>query len=220
MPFSPLVLLALLFLLGLLLTFIQLGLISITLAKLGLSPSSALTLLLVSVTGSLINLPLFKIDAERAANPPIPPPLLRLLRHRMPAFTGQTTIAMNVGGCMVPIVFSLYLMLNNPLPLVDVVSAIAIVTGISYFSSRPIPGLGIGMPILVAPLMAAAVALLINPEMSAPLAYICGTLGVLIGADLLRLKDIRQMGTPVAAIGGAGTFDGIFITGIVAVILA
>jgi len=220
MPFSPLVLLALLFLLSLLLVFVQLGLISITLAKLGLSPNSAMTLLLVSVTGSLVNLPLFKIAAEQPAAPPIPPPLLRLLRQRMPAFTGQTTIAMNVGGCMVPIIFSLYLILNNPLPMLDVLLAIAIVSGISYFSSRPIPGLGIGMPILVAPLMAAAVALLINPEMSAPLAYIGGTLGVLIGADLLRLKDIRRMGTPVAAIGGAGTFDGIFITGIVAVILA
>lgn len=220
MPFSPLVLLALIFLLSLLLVFIQLGLISITLAKLGLSPASAATLLLVSVTGSLVNLPLFKIDAEPAKTQPILPPFFSLLRQRMPAFTGQTTIAMNVGGCMVPIIFSLFLLLNNSLPIMDVLLAVTLVSGISYFTSRPIPGLGIGMPFLVAPLMAAAVSLLINPEMSAPLAYICGTLGVLIGADLLRLKDIRQMGTPIAAIGGAGTFDGIFITGIIAVILA
>jgi uncharacterized membrane protein len=62
--------------------------------------------------------------------------------------------------------------------------------------------------------------LLIAPENSAPLAYICGTMGVLLGADLLRLNDIRKIGTPVASIGGAGTFDGIFLTGIVAVLLA
>jgi len=43
---------------------------------------------------------------------------------------------------------------------------------------------------------------------------------VIIGADLLRLPDIRRLGTPFASIGGAGTFDGIFITGIVAVLLA
>ncbi|MCW8828861.1 MAG: DUF1614 domain-containing protein, partial [Gammaproteobacteria bacterium] len=67
---------------------------------------------------------------------------------------------------------------------------------------------------------AALAAVLIAPEASAPLAYISGTLGVLIGADLLRLKDIRTMGAPFASIGGAGTFDGIFITGIVAVLLA
>jgi uncharacterized membrane protein len=45
-------------------------------------------------------------------------------------------------------------------------------------------------------------------------------MGVLIGADILRLKDIREMGPPYAAIGGAGTFDGVFLTGIVAVLLA
>ena len=62
--------------------------------------------------------------------------------------------------------------------------------------------------------------MLLNLEQSAPLAYISGTLGVLIGADLLRLGDIRKLGAPFASIGGAGTFDGIFITGIVAVLLA
>ena len=76
------------------------------------------------------------------------------------------------------------------------------------------------MPVFVAPFTAALTALLLAPEQSAPLAYICGTLGVLIGADILRLNDIRKIGTPMASIGGAGTFDGIFITGIVAVLLA
>jgi len=63
------------------------------------------------------------------------------------------------------------------------------------------------------------VAISINHEMAAPLAYICGTLGVLTGADLLRLKDIAKLGTPIGSMGGAGTFDGIFLTGIVAVLL-
>jgi uncharacterized membrane protein len=76
------------------------------------------------------------------------------------------------------------------------------------------------MPILLAPLAAALAAILLNPEQSPPLAYISGTLGVLIGADLLRLKDIRKLATPIASIGGAGTFDGIFFTGIIAVLLA
>jgi len=42
----------------------------------------------------------------------------------------------------------------------------------------------------------------------------------LIGADLLNLGQIQGLGAPVASIGGAGTFDGIFITGILAVLLA
>ncbi|WP_269319877.1 DUF1614 domain-containing protein [Nitrosococcus oceani] len=47
-----------------------------------------------------------------------------------------------------------------------------------------------------------------------------GTLEVLLGADILRLKDIRRIGTPITSIGGAGTFDGIFITSIIAALLA
>lgn len=57
-------------------------------------------------------------------------------------------------------------------------------------------------------------------EQRAPLAYVGGTLGVLLGADLFRLRDIRRLGAPVASIGGAGTFDGVFITGLLAVLLA
>ena len=36
----------------------------------------------------------------------------------------------------------------------------------------------------------------------------------------LNLGKIRGLGAPVASIGGAGKFDGIFMTGIVAVLLA
>ena len=57
-------------------------------------------------------------------------------------------------------------------------------------------------------------------EDSAPLAYIAGSLGTLIGADLTNLDKVRGLGAPVASIGGAGTFDGIFLTGILAVLFA
>jgi uncharacterized membrane protein len=47
-----------------------------------------------------------------------------------------------------------------------------------------------------------------------------GTMGTLIGADILNLDKISSLGAPVASIGGAGTFDGIFLTGILAVLVA
>ncbi len=223
MPFSPLYLILLVLLVGILLAFVQVGLLTIAFEKLGLSAASTFTLLYASLFGSLINLPLFKIKAEQPSYDMFEamPALLRgLLRQRMPEFTGKTLIAVNVGGGLIPIVFSWYLIQHHPLSLTEVVTATAIVSAISYVTSRPVPGLGIGMPIFVGPVAAALTAILVSPEHSAPLAYICGTLGVLIGADLLRLKDIRKMGAPIASIGGAGTFDGIFITGIVAVLLA
>ena len=217
-PFSPVVLL---FLLGftLWLVFaIKLEIIALTFAKLGLAPESALALLITSLFGSFINLPLLTLPASA---PPDFQPMrpMGLLQPPVLPFTGQTRVVVNVGGCLVPLVFSLYLMQNNPLDIGQTLLATLIVAGISYTASRPIPGLGIGMPILVAPLSAAMVAMALGGASRAPLAYIAGSLGVLIGADLLRLKDIRGLGAPVASIGGAGTFDGIFITGLVAVLL-
>ncbi|RMD71934.1 MAG: DUF1614 domain-containing protein [Gammaproteobacteria bacterium] len=218
-PFSPVQFLLFIFLLAFLIAFVQIGLITIAFDKLGLSPTSAFLLLYGSLLGSAINLPLFTIKSEPP--PEALPPLYRgLLNPPLGEFHGETVIAINVGGGLIPIFFSLYLLQHHPIPLLEVVLAIAIVATVSYFLSRPIPGVGIAMPVFIPPVTAALAALLIDPQYSAPLAYIGGTLGVLIGADLLHLKDIRHMGTPMASIGGAGTFDGIFITGIVAVLLA
>jgi len=198
---------------------LYLGVFTVALDKLGLSTHSAMLLLACTLIGSGINLPLFQITAEAPPDEEIQP-LQGLLFGRPLPFTGKTIVAINVGGALIPISFSIYLASHNPLAPTRVLLAIAIVAAVCYFASRPVRGLGIGMPVFVAPFTAALTALLIAPESSAPLAYICGTMGVLVGADLLRLNDIRKIGTPVASIGGAGTFDGIFLTGIVAVLLA
>lgn len=219
-PFSILWLLGFLLLIVGLTLFVQVGALVIAFDKLGLSQHSAILLLFASLFGSMINLPLFTIRAEQGSLDQVPQHLRGLLRRTMREFRGRTLIAINVGGGLIPVIFSAYLLQHNPLPLRDVLLAIAIVAAICFAFSRPVPGLGIGMPIFIAPVAAALVAILVNHELSAPLAYISGVLGVLIGADLLRLRDIRRMGVPVASIGGAGTFDGIFLTGFVAVLLA
>lgn len=202
-----------------LLVMLQLHLFSVAFERLGLSQESAFLLLLTSLLGSAVNLPLFTLRA--AAPPPNPPPPWgRWLHLPQPVVKGRITIAVNVGGCLTPASFCLYLLAQHPLPAVDVALATAMVGAISYYASQPVPGVGIGMPIFVAPLAAVLAAMLINFDERAPLAYISGTWGVLVGADLLRLKDVRRLGAPLAAIGGAGTFDGIYLTGIVAVLLA
>ena len=89
-----------------------------------------------------------------------------------------------------------------------------------HMMARPVKGIGIAVPALLPPIMAAVLALTISPQSAPLLAYISGTLGILIGADLLNLKKIPHLGTPLASIGGAGTFDGIFLTGIISVLLA
>ena len=116
-------------------------------------------------------------------------------------------------------ILSLYLIMKNKL-FGRSLLAVGIVAAVSYHMASPVPGVGIAEPVLVPPLVTAGVALLLSRQYAPPLAYIAGSLGTLIGADLLNLGKIQGLGAPVASIGGAGTFDGIFLTGIVAVLLA
>lgn len=201
-----------------LVAFVQLNIISIAFDKLGLSPESASLLLMTTLLGSLINLPLFSMKVENITHGPMPP-LWRMFGLPEPRL-GRTMIAVNVGGCVIPVAFSGFLLTQYTIAMSHVLLAVGMVVTVSYASSHPIKGVGIAMPIFVAPITAALAALVLNPEQSAPLAYIGGTMGVLIGADVLRLGGIKKMAPPFASIGGAGTFDGIFITGIVAVLLA
>jgi len=204
--------------LALIVTSIQIGVLTVAFEKLDLSTDSAYLLFITILAGSLINLPLFSMKSEPPNLEEIPPQLRELYRS-MP-YTGKTLVMANVGGCVVPAAFCLYLLAHHPLNIFYVVLAVAAVTVLSFKASRSVPGIGLGMPILLAPVLAALVSVALDPANAAPMAFISGTLGVLIGADLLHLNDIRKMGTPFASIGGAGSFDGIFISGIVAVLLA
>ena len=93
-------------------------------------------------------------------------------------------------------------------------------TTVCHLLADPVPGVGIALPVFVPALTTAIVALLLSGRHAAPLAYISGSLGTLIGADLLNLGKLQGLGTPIASIGGAGTFDGVFLIGIVAVLIA
>ncbi|PSJ17754.1 DUF1614 domain-containing protein [Nitrosomonas supralitoralis] len=218
--FSPIHLLFFIALLGILVILIQVELLSFAFVKLGLPPDFGLMILFLSLLGSAVNLPVTRIKNSATGQSSTQPVYRGLLRIPVQPIHNETQIFINLGGCLIPVTLSIYLFSNSALSLSSTLLGIAIISSVSYVFSRPIQGLGIGMPILIAPICAALVGLSISPEQSAPLAYISGTLGVLIGADLLRMKDIYRLGTPFASIGGAGTFDGIFITGIVAALLA
>ena len=167
----------------------------------------------------MINLPLFTIGTDPVEQEKRLHELPRMLLKRITVIPGKTIIAVNVGGCVVPLAFSLYLYNFSQPGFLHVMVAVAAVAAVAYGVSFSVPRVGIAMPILIAPLAAAITALTLDPQQAPVLAYIGGTLGVLIGADLLRMKDIKKLGEPVASIGGAGSFDGIFVTGIVAVLL-
>jgi uncharacterized membrane protein len=129
-----------------------------------------------------------------------------------------TIIALNLGGAVGPALVSLYLVKRKLLW--QGIVAVAVITAFVHPMAYPVRGVGIAEPTFIPPLIATAVALLLSRESAPALAYISGSLGTLIGVDLLNLGKIHGLGAPIVSIGGAGTFDGIFLTGILALLLA
>ncbi len=197
---------------------VQIGLLSHVYSRLGLSPVTVLLVLFGSLIGSYVNLPIATLPAERIVTREVVEimgvPFLAPVAVDWPG----TVIAINVGGAVIPIMLSIYLLSRYNLWGPGAV-AVAIVAFFVHQLAKPIPGMGISVPTLAPPLLAALVALLLSRRYAAPLAYIGGGIGVLVGADLLNFGLLRSIGAPVASIGGAGTFDGVFLSGIIAVLL-
>jgi uncharacterized membrane protein len=130
-----------------------------------------------------------------------------------------TVLAVNVGGAVIPTIMSTYLVIRYQLWLKAAI-ATAVIAAVIHSMATPVPGVGIAVPVFAPVVITTIIALILSREYAAPLAYVGGSMGTLIGADLLNLDKINGLGAPVASIGGAGTFDGIFLTGILAVLLA
>ncbi len=198
---------------------VELRIVQYAYERVGVGQRHMLALLLLSFLGSSVNIPVVQL-------PPEPLYTDRVMeffgmRYMIPALIERqgTIIAVNVGGAVIPVILSVYLVVKNRL-YAAAVAAVAIVTVAVHAMAYPVPGVGIAEPVFIPPLITAAAALLISREKAAPLAYVAGSLGTLIGADLLNLSRIQGLGAPVASIGGAGKFDGIFLTGLIAVLLA
>jgi uncharacterized membrane protein len=206
-------------LLAIIAVFIQIGVIRYVYAKLGISPATAMFLLLASLLGSYVNIPVAHLPSERlVVEQPIDFFGTEYIMPEEVDWPG-TIIAINLGGAVIPIIISLYLMAKNNIWLPSIV-ATAVASVVCYALARPVAGAGITIPVFIPPIAACAVACLVAWRQAPAVAYVSGSLGTLIGADLMNLGKIQELGTPIASIGGAGTFDGIFVTGVLAVVLA
>ncbi|MCK9240701.1 DUF1614 domain-containing protein [Desulfocurvus sp.] len=222
----PLVLLALLGFVGLLVLLfilVQVGLVTLAFAKLGLTPLQGFALLFATLLGSGVNIPVAETGHV------VKRPVLRAFpgfghfNVRTETELVPQVVAVNLGGCIIPCLLCLYLVSGMGAS-AGLLLATGAVAALCYALARPVPGRGIAVPVLLPPLATALAALILAPQgQAAPVAYVAGTLGTLVGADLLHLatpRTRRVLDAAVLSIGGAGTFDGIFITGIVAVLLA
>ena len=212
-------LLILFFLFILLVIMIEVGILGYAYQTIGINQRYIFLLLLICFWGSYINIPVYRL----------PPEIVRSggqviffgIPYIIPTVTRWpgTVIAVNVGGAVIPTILSIYLIFKNQLFSTALIG-VAVVSVIVHWLAHPVPGVGIAVPVLVPPVAATAVAITLSQRYAPALAFISGTLGTLIGADLLNLDKIQGLGAPVASIGGAGTFDGIFTTGILAVLIA
>ena len=196
-----------------------------SLAKLHLDPGTAALIAVAIMLGGLINIPIAHIPLEE-----------EILIHPLAVFglsglwpeirrvRRETIIAVNLGGCLIPTglafyeLFHLLVVAPSMLSAVGIASVVSIV--ICFLAARPTPGVGITIPGLVPALAAAGSALILAPERAAPVAFIAGVAGPLIGADILHLKGITRLASGMVSIGGAGTFDGIVLSAVMAAYLA
>jgi uncharacterized membrane protein len=219
LPLTPALFSVLVFLFVGLIILIQLRILRYAYMKLGVGPGAALLLLFGSLIGSYFNIPITVLPGQTARTGQVVDFFgMQYVVPLVQQWPG-TVLAVNVGGAVIPTLMSSYLMLRYQLWGKAAIAVVAIAV-IIHSMATPVQGIGIAVPVFAPVIATAILAFILSREYAAPLAYIGGSMGTLIGADLSNLDKINGLGAPVASIGGAGTFDGIFLTGILAVLLA
>jgi uncharacterized membrane protein len=202
-----------------LVVLLQVGILRYAYMRIGISARAAMLILLCSLVGSYFNIPVAEFPEQHVMSGQE----INFfgMHYMVPVVVDWpgTIVAVNVGGALIPSLISFYLLVRHRL-WVRGLLAIAAVSVVCHFLAKPIAGIGIALPIFAPAIASALVAMLLSFRRAAPLAYIGGSLGALVGADLLNLDRVQGLSAPVVSIGGAGTFDGVFLTGILAVLLA
>ncbi|MEO8496632.1 MAG: DUF1614 domain-containing protein [Planctomycetota bacterium] len=210
--------------------FVLINAMQTALTKLHLYPFVGFGVMIGIVAGSFVNFPVYRIEREfEQAEAPRGwhrwlgrVPLVRRAKT-------ETIIAVNLGGCLIPLALAGFelLIVSQAAPRAMWAALIASTASVvvCYRTARPIQGLGIAMPAMLPPAVSVGATwlLLMGSEFDsvrAPVAFIAGVAGPLLGADLLHLRDISRISVGVLSIGGAGTFDGIVLSGMLAALVA
>ncbi len=132
-----------------------------------------------------------------------------------------TLIAFNIGGALIPLLLSLTLLFYLFSKIFLILINIILITAISKYFSKVIPGVGVVMHPLIPPIFSTIISYILffhQPILVPVSAYIGSVFGTLIGADLLNLRKIIEASPQIVSIGGMGSFDGIFLSGLFSVV--
>ncbi|MBO8181932.1 MAG: DUF1614 domain-containing protein [Archaeoglobus sp.] len=184
-----------------------------------LDRGQAMAVFFLIVIGSLINIPILEKEGKDIVREYNFFGIIYQVRQRQ-----KITLAVNMGGCVFPSILAFKLL--PELPLIPWFLAFLLTSAIIYHYAKPVRGVGIAVPMILPPIMSVLIGYSMLSIFGYPIlllpkfAFSTGVLAALFGADILHLKDIEGIGSGVVSIGGAGTFDGIFLTGVFAVIFS
>ena len=140
----------------------------------------------------------------------------------------KVVVAVNAGGAIVPLAVVLLVLakLARVEPRAKLLQELLLCTSLAvafgYVVAKPVSGVGIVMPAFSMPLFTSLIAVIVvGPTVYAvPIAYVSAVLGSLLGADILHLvTDWKKLNASFLSIGGAGIFDGVYLSGLVSVAL-
>ena len=218
-PLSVFVIILIIALVIIIVPLLVLGIIGAAFTRLGFSWISALAVVLLILFGSFVNIPVYRFRRD----------MIRVSHNQAPGFgvsfpntSGEiwdTTISLNLGGAVIPVFISLYLMyrailITGTSLIFTVCAGITIVAMITFVSTRLDTYSGIQVPLLIPGLTALLAGLLLaggTGLIGAVTAFVSGVTGVLLGGNIANLYRISDIEVPEISFGGAGTFGSIFV---------
>lgn len=230
---------ALLFLVALffLFIFLPVSMVAEAFGKLGLTPVQGILMLIAILVGRTVDLPVFTSERLVMVSKP------RTVQIGMDEMGRPVQIEqdsanelkkqqfmVNVGGCLLPLLLSITFIISLHLSgradgmYTWLAFALVMVAGGCYAMTKADPFTGLRVPLIMPAMMTFISVYFFVPEPFRPVAaYVAGTLGTILGGNIAPLLTPRirnSVGTPQVSIGGAGTFGGVFVAGILAVLLA
>ena len=212
----------------LILPLLILGMVGAAFTRLGFSWIAALAVILLILFGSFVNIPVYRLrrDVIRVNHGDASVYGAGVLQ--VPPHVWETIISLNLGGAVIPVCVSLYLLYRATLIagtslFVPVCGSVTLVAIITFISSRPLTGVGIRVPLIIPGLTALLTGMLIAGGVgltAAVIAFVGGTTGTLLGGNIAHLFRIKDLEVPDVNIGGAGTFGAVFICCILPTLIA
>ena len=228
---GPLSVFAIILLVGLVILIIPLlvlGLIGAAFSRLGFSWITAIAVVLLIMLGSFVNIPFYRIKRDMVRISPDTTAVFGSGSLWPADPVWETLVSINLGGAILPVCISLYLLyqavsITGTSLLVPVGAGIVLVALVTFFATRPVPGVGLRVPLLIPALTALLMGMLLFGGAGIPatvLVFVSGTAGVLVGGNIAYLFRIKDLEVHSVSIGGAGTFGSVFICCILPALVA